>query len=212
MNEFVHILFYKFYEFINTKYYSLTDKYYGNKITNDIKNKLTINYTSATHTFIIIPLQLIYFYYPNKSLFNFNKLFSMHYFINDTQNILSRINNFNAMDLFYLFHHLITIINLHPIKMNDLHSYWVIVSFFWGEVSNIPYFFVYHLLKTNGSKERIKQIKTIQKYHYSFIRVFIGAYCAYNYCITQSNVYCLYFTVTLYFIGIFFSYLSFIKK
>ena len=34
MNEFMHILFFKFYELLSSKYYTLVNKYYGNKLTN----------------------------------------------------------------------------------------------------------------------------------------------------------------------------------
>ena len=213
INEFMHILFFKFYELLHSKYYTLVNNYYGNKLTNETKQKLVINYVSVTHTSLITPLFLIYYFYPNYYLLQFNKLYSSHYFIHDIQFILlNKYNKLSGMDCFYLFHHLIAVINIYNIKMYDLHSKIVCISLFWLEVSNIPYFIVYHLLKTNGSKKLIQQVKNYQKYHYSFIRVFIVGYCIYRYYITQNNKIMNFLAITLYLSGVFFSCVSFIKN
>ena len=210
MKELVHILFYKFFEILNSRYYFLVDRFYGNKLTDDVKNKVAMNYVSATHSYSSIIFCFLYFYYPNRYLLYFNKFYSIHYFMYDSQNILvKKYNKLKFLDYFYLFHHYTAILILYNIQNSDLHSQFTYMSFFWSEVSNVPYYLIYHLLKTNGSKERIDKLKKIQKYHYSFIRVFIGGYYAYNFYITGDGKLDLFLGILLYLSGLFFSYMMF---
>ena len=108
-----------------------------------------------------------------------SKLFSINYFIFDTINILSS-NKCKISDLIFLFHHVNTIYILTHINIYSNLSRILYTCIFFGEISNIPYFFIYFFIKTKKSPLLIKKSKEIQKYLYIFIRTFIGSYLYYT--------------------------------
>ena len=174
---FSYLLFQSFYNKLNNTYHRFLNNKYSLK-DNEIK-KLAINFTSASHTLICLTLGAYYYCTNNMGVLLLSKLFSINYFIFDTINILSS-NKCKISDLIFLFHHVNTIYILTHINIYSNLSRILYTCIFFGEISNIPYFFIYFFIKTKKSPLLIKKSKEIQKYLYIFIRTFIGSYLYYT--------------------------------
>ena len=80
----------------------------------------------------------------------------------------------NFLRLLFIYHHLssVYILSYEP----DCLVYKII---FWAEISNIPSYIVYHLIKTKPSSETLKKWKIIQKIVYTIVRIPILGYHSY---------------------------------
>ncbi len=174
---FSYLLFQSFYNKLNNTYHRFLNNKYNLK-DNDLK-KLAINSTSATHTLISLTLAIYYYFTNNINILFLSKKISIQYFIFDLINILSS-EKYKINDLIFLFHHINTIYCLNFININNINlSRTIYDSLFFGEISNIPYFFIYFFIKTKKNPILIKKCKIIQKYLYIFIRGFIASYLYY---------------------------------
>lgn len=173
-----YLLFQSFYNKLYTIHYTFLNNKYDLKY-NDLK-KLAINSTSATHTLISLSLGMYYYFTNNMNILFLSKIISIHYFIFDLINILSS-EKYKINDLIFLFHHINTIYCLNLININNINlSTTIYDGLFFGEISNIPYFFIYFFIKTKKNPLLIKKIKIIQKYLYIFIRGFMASYFYYS--------------------------------
>ena len=103
----------------------------------------------------------------NSNLYKYSKNMSTGYFIYDMIFAL-RYDKYNLSQLFYHYHHLTTI---YIINQNPKY-YLGDKILFWGELSNIPSYFVYYYLhKEIVNKNNVTFWKNIQKYVYAFIRI-----------------------------------------
>ena len=73
----------------------------------------------------------------------------------------------NMIRLAYIYHHLATsyFITFPP------KQYFSDKVLFWGELSNIPSYFVYHYLHSKSNAKQLIKWKNIQKFVYTSIRV-----------------------------------------
>lgn len=174
---FSYLLFQSFYNKLNKTYYNFLNNKY--EINDNERKKLAINFTSATHTLICLTLGIYYYCTNNIGVLLLSNSFSINYFIFDTINILSS-DKCKISNLIFLFHHVNTIYLLTHINSYSNLSRILYSCMFFGEISNIPYFFIYFFIKTKKSPMLIKKSKQIQKYLYIFIRTFIGSYFYYS--------------------------------
>ena len=92
--------------------------------------------------------------------------FSTGYFLYDTLHIL-KYKKLNFLNICYIYHHLSTVNYLRNTKM----IYRAPEVLFWAELSNIPSYLVYNMMKQTKNEKQIKMLKKLQFYVYSFIRV-----------------------------------------
>ena len=77
---------------------------------------------------------------------------------------------------------------------------------FWAELSNIPSYFVYYYLKTGKNTKKLKILKKLQCYVYSFIRLPLLSYYAYDVIKNADNTIPVLTTLPVYFMGLIWSY------
>ena len=99
-----------------------------------------------------------------KSESNLLKQFCSGYFAYDTVYTI-KYRKFNFASAFYCYHHLASIYYLHQNPV----LYMADKVIFWGELSNLPSYFVYYYLKTNKDPKMLKWLIRLQFCMYSFI-------------------------------------------
>ena len=106
------------------------------------------------------------------SIYNYTKLFSTGFFLYDINYIL-RKEKLSLTRCALLYHHIVTINYLYQ----DPRVYFGYKAIFWGEMSNIPSYFVYYYLQKNMTdSHKFKIWSKIQKILYTGIRLpFIGS-------------------------------------
>ena len=144
--------------------------------TFQIKN-IARNSTSFFHALSTIILGLNY-YYTNK----YSYLIAINtggFFIFDALYIIKN-GKFDTLNGVLLYHHT----TLYPyLFLSSKYYYWP-QSIFFGELSNIPSYFVYYSLKNDEKKnlwkgyksEKTKRLLRIQMYFYGFFRIFVLGY------------------------------------
>ena len=136
----------------------------------DISN----NFTALTHALGSSSLAFSYLVSKENRIYNILKKFSTGYFLYDSIYTANNING-NLRNM-YIYHHISAIIFLH----NNPNIYKCGNIMFWAELSNIPSYFVYYLLKMRGSQKNIFIMKKIQFYSYFLIRIPIFSYYVYK--------------------------------
>jgi hypothetical protein len=132
------------------------------------------NFTALTHAFGSTSLAFSYLITKNIKLYNILKNFSTGYFLYDSLYTAKNIKG--VLKNMYIYHHISSIILLH----NNPNIFKSGNIMFWAELSNIPSYFVYYLLKMGGSQKNLSIMKKIQFYSYSFIRIPILGYYIYE--------------------------------
>ena len=104
--------------------------------------KLARNISAGTHACGAVCLNALHILYPTSSLCTLCRHWSTGYFLYDTYFTLM-YEKMNTIRLAYIYHHLATSYFLtFPPK-----QYFTDRVLFWGELSNIPSYFVYHYQK-----------------------------------------------------------------
>ena len=139
-------------------------------------SKMSNNFTAMTHATGGSILGFSYLISRNPMLYYFLKTFSTGYFLYDMNFILKK-GNFDQLNLAYLYHHFasIYIINKNPIIYKGGNI------LFWGELSNIPSYFVYYCIKHKDNPAIAKHIpflKKLQFFMYAGIRLPVMGYLA----------------------------------
>ena len=129
--------------------------------------KLASNYVSFTHASGTVLLATMYKLYQTEKLYHFLKLWSSGYFMADSLSMM-KTGKFNILNLAYLYHHMSTTYFLHQ----DPSQYMSTDVMLWGELSNLPSYFVYHYLHSKIKyPQSLRFWMNIQKYVYASIRV-----------------------------------------
>ena len=167
--------------FENIKYYL--------KVKYKLDKKIARNWVGLLHasgTILISGSYIILNNYSDDSnknendyawLYNLMKTFSFGYFLNDSLFIL-RYERLNPLNLGYLYHHFAAcyLLNIGPKLYSDKFI-------FWGELSNIPIYFIYYYIKkdklTFTEECKLGFCKQIQKVLYTGIRIPILGYYTY---------------------------------
>ena len=142
--------------------YNSLDKYLNKYMPRNIAN----NYTAFFHAIGSVYFGASYFINPNDRVYYFMTKFSTGYFLYDTLHIL-KYKKLNFLNICYIYHHLSTVNYLRNTKM----VYRAPEVLFWAELSNIPSYLVYNMMKQTKNEKQIKMLKKLQFYVYSFIRV-----------------------------------------
>jgi hypothetical protein len=158
------------------------------KIKYNLDKKISRNWIGLLHASGIILFSgsyifLNYYEKDNTWLYNLMKTFSFGYFLNDSLFIL-RYEKLTPLNLGYLYHHFATcyLLNIGPKLYADKFI-------FWGELSNIPIYFIYYYIKkeklTFTEECKLACWKQTQKVLYTGIRIPILGY--YTYLGLKSN-------------------------
>ena len=170
----------------------LTSKYFNKYLSlNMSKNpeKTVNNLVSFSHSISSIFLNTLYFLVQNTSiketLVKSSYLTSLSYFTYDA--LLIAVNK-DTSSYPYIVHHLaaaVVLEDIYYLHNRDLLLY----LFLLAEISNLPNFVVYHLLKFDTSHYKsnminMKYLRLFQLCWFSFFRIFIYSFyikeCAYN--------------------------------
>lgn len=128
--------------------------------------KLSSNYVSFTHASGAVLLASMYKLYQKEYFYHFLKLWSSGYFAADSLAMM-KDGKFDILHFAYLYHHMATTYILHQ----NPSLYMGTDLMLWGELSNIPTYFVYHYLHTKTiSPKGLLFWSWIQKYIYTCIR------------------------------------------
>ena len=131
-----------------------------------------------THIFFCISSICLYYFINNKFLITIIVGNSCGYFINDTLKYI-KLNRNKFSDYVMIYHHIATSLFIYNYR-NIKDSYWL-QALFWAEVSNIPNNIVYFFIQKNKLSDgrykiELRISKIIQKYMYTFVRIFILSY------------------------------------
>lgn len=170
----------------------LTSKYFNKYLSlNMSKNpeKTANNLVSFSHSISSILLNTLYFLVQNtpvkETLLKSSYLTSLSYFTYDA--LLIAINK-DTSSYPYIAHHLAGAVVLEDIY-NSHNRDLLLYLFLLAEISNLPNFVVYHLLKFDTSHYKsnmlyMKYLRLFQVCWFSFFRIFIYSFyikeCAYN--------------------------------
>ena len=177
----------------------LVGTYYAlNKIFEKYCNKkVARNLICITHASTSIIINILHMMSGNYliSLLDISKgyfLYDIYYMIRyDKKNIITYI---------YIYHHLATLCCLY--RKIPCSSIMLLLA----EISNLSTYIVYHNIKTNNNKKKIKLSKKIQKYTYGLFRVPLMTYFLYK-NIVNNNVdkASLYIMTPVYFMGLYYT-------
>ena len=177
-------------------------EYLDYTLSNFITPKLARNATACSHAVIATVLAggcLLTDSTRFDGAYNFLKLFSTGYFLYDINYIL-RKDKLTLTRWAWLYHHVVTIGYLHQ----DPKIYKAHQVMFWGELSNIPSYFVYYYLQkkmTNTQKFKIWAL--IQKILYGGIRLPILGKLTYDTITTVADRRPIYTVLPVYLMGLF---------
>jgi len=182
-----------------TTLHKVFNKFYDSGMSN--------NFTALTHATGASILGFSYLLSNNNLIYYFLKIFSTGYFLYDIKYILKR-GKFNQLNIAYLYHHMasIYIINRNPIiyKGGDI--------LFWGELSNIPSYFVYYFIKQATNPENAKKLlflKRLQFFMYAGIRIPIMGYIATKTLLTTDKPHHFFPVLPVYLMGTIWTYKMF---
>ena len=140
-----------------------------------MERNMSNNFTAYFHASTVATLSFTQLMTEDKLLYYLLKKFSTGYFLYDLRQIL-KYNKLSLMNAAYLYHHLASIYFLHNAPA-DMGSQ----VMFWSELSNIPSYFVYFLMKQkNKNGEKLRLLEKIQFYLFLIIRFPILTYMAYD--------------------------------
>ena len=160
--------------------------------------KRASNLTSAFHATNAIILSSLYLKYNEHRILNYLTHFSTGYFIFDAIDILFN-QKLTPVQLGYIYHH---ISSLYLVQRQQ-YPHLVTSVFFWGELSNIPGYFLYHYLHSKGNhQKKIKLLRILQKWIYVKIRIFILTKIIYDFIQKNENYSSLLPVFPVYFMGV----------
>jgi len=162
----------------------------------NMERNMANNFTALVHAMGCGSLGLSYMLTKNPKLYYLLKKFSTGYFLYDTVHSAKHIKH--PLSSMYMYHHLAVTYYLHqnPTVYNPAQM------LFFGEVSNIPSYFVYYLLKRGKNKKTLALAKKMQFYVYSFIRLPIATYLTYDVLVKVDNRIPVYYMIPVYLMGL----------
>lgn len=174
-------MFFQLLKLVTTGCFIFGDSFLYNKLNNNYNSLYKINAAKISRNMICLVHALVSLmtsgmyqicYYP--FLFYSMTIISSGYFLFDLQ-YMFLYEQINSHKILYIYHHLasIYILNFGP-------EYSIYKILFWAEISNIPTYIVYHLLKTEASSRRLKIGKLIQKTIYTIVRIPVIGYHIYH--------------------------------
>lgn len=142
-------------------------------------SKNSRNFVAATHAFLVVLLNSIYFITDNYSICQLSYYISFGYFLFDLFYIIL-FESLNFLRALFIYHHIAAIYLI----INNHLIYNTPQLFFLGELSNLPNYVIYYYLHQNNPSELEKNIlyytRIIQKIFYGTIRVIINSFVLYE--------------------------------
>jgi hypothetical protein len=121
--------------------------------------KLAVNSISSLHATSSVILGLNYLYTRDKWIWRLIKLISTGYFLHDAR-LLIYNNDYSVINIAYLFHHVASIYYLRKDpKIYNTHQ-----LMFWAELSNLPSYLVYYLIKKKQREVNNKKLLSLAKF------------------------------------------------
>ena len=156
--------------------------------------KMANNFTSLFHAIGASGLTFCYLFLSpkNESLYYVIKTFSTGYFLNDIGFCAKHMKG--IVKYSYLYHHLATMFYINSNALYSMEGIWL------AELSNIPSYIVYYLLKTKNPN--VKLWKKIQFITYAFIRLPVLAYYVYLGYKNSGNMIPIYVMTPVYIMGL----------
>ena len=133
-----------------------------------IIDKIKNNLIKLSHSIVASALTSMYLHSPNIITKNLIFFISGIYFINDTKLLLKE----SIIDYPIVYHHVAALFLLLGFYI-DYYSEALIYLYNAAEISNIPMYMTYHLIKTNSSKNLILCSNIIQTAMYAYFRFYI---------------------------------------
>lgn len=136
-------------------------------LNNVYNRKMSNNFTALTHAVGSTLLAGRYLIYT-KNMDNYYNLisYSSAYFIYDLSYLIKYWEP-KPLNYAYIYHHLASLYLMHE----DPHKYYGGHILFFGELSNIPSYFVYYYQKQKNKKNLVKRLKWVQFILYATIRI-----------------------------------------
>ena len=169
-----------------------------------MERKLANNFTALFHATTATSLGFSYLITnkSNNTLWYLMKKFSSGYFLYDLHYILKH-NKMNTLNIMYIYHHIFSNYIIHK-NPNVYNGHNII---FWGELSNIPSYFVYYLLQQKPrDKKKIKLLSKIQFVLYATIRLPILSYYLLQSLKKAKDKTPIYSVIPIYIMGLFWTY------
>lgn len=148
-----------------------------------IKEKIARNMVSFSNATGTIILGSAYYYTGNEYMFKLTVLYPISYYIYDTYLIITK--NLHS-EFPYIYHHLITVYLLETLLFANLSQRNILLHILIpAELSNLPIYYVYHIIKTGFDKNQafftyLIKWKKIQILWYILFRVFYFSYFVYH--------------------------------
>ena len=120
--------------------------------------KLAMNSISSLHALSSVMFGLNYLYTKDQWIWRLIQLVSTGYFLHDARLIIYS-NDYNIINIAYLFHHLASIYYLRK----DPQIYNTHQLMFWAELSNLPSYLVYYLIKKKQRERNVKRLLSLTK-------------------------------------------------
>tara|TARA_Y100001970_G_scaffold14162_1_gene16006 strand:+ start:5126 stop:5812 length:687 start_codon:yes stop_codon:yes gene_type:complete len=146
-------------------------------ITRSNNIKVNRNIISATHSIFCTLGCLIAYITESLIVLDFTAIYSISYFVWDSYYI---VVGGSREDTPYLFHHAVAVYTLKLIIDGYIRDY-LLLFMIIGEMSNIPYYIVYHKIKTlYKDKNNIKIWRHIQIVWFILLRYIVFGYYAFT--------------------------------
>tara|TARA_A100001015_G_scaffold320771_1_gene448423 strand:+ start:2119 stop:2754 length:636 start_codon:yes stop_codon:yes gene_type:complete len=184
--------------------YFLAKRYFNDR-------RIGFNFVGLVHASLSI---LMSFYIISNQYIGNNNLnnqisicrnFSLGYFLYD---LIICFNYFNGiLRIGYIYHHICSIVML----IQDHQYYPIFTLIFLAELSNLPSYPIVYYIQLNKKENHkydieLKYYKNIQKILYSIVRIFLLGYICFDHYITKGTSLIFYFSVGMYFIGLYWSF------
>ena len=158
---------------------------YSNSISvlPNIKDKVTRNILSFSNAAGTLILGVTYVYTQNETIFNLAILYPTTYYIYDTYVIL---NKKYYKEYPFIYHHLITLYLLENLCFANMDLRYILLNILISaELSNLPIYPVYHLIKTGDHSKpdfytKLIKWKKFQIGWYILIRIIYFSYFIYH--------------------------------
>jgi hypothetical protein len=177
--------------------------YLMNILQDDKVQRNILSFLNAAGT---LGFGIIYLYTQNIFFFNLAVLYPVTYYIYDTYIIL---NNKYFIDYGYLYHHVITLYFLKTLYKANMDLRFILLKILiFAELSNLPIYWVYHLIKTEDHNKQnyytqLIKFKKIEIGWYILIRIIYFSYLIYNNYNSIDNLLLKNLSLTIYLLGIF---------
>ena len=159
-----------------------------------MERNMANNFTALFHATSCVSMGLVCLY--GKDVYYCLSKFSTGYFLYDTVQSIKYIKS--PMNMMYVYHHLATSYYLHQ----DHVKYNCAKILFFGELSNIPSYFVYYLIKRGNDTQQLELAKKIQFFTYSLIRLPIATYLTYDALVKADDKTPVYLMIPVYLMGL----------